>query len=86
MIVSEQWLLLLGYVSGKTDEECVSMVVKAVRDLETELGVPQHLSELNVKKEDFEILASKALVDPCTGGNPREVTKSDILALLEKAY
>ena len=73
-------------VSGKTDKECVSIVVKAVRDLETELGVPQHLRELNVKKEDFEILASKALVDPCTGGNPREVTKSDILALLEKAY
>ena len=72
--------------TGKSDEECVSMVVKAVRDLETKLGVPQHLRELNVKKEDFDILAEKALIDPCTGGNPREVTKQDIINLFEKAY
>lgn len=72
--------------NGKSDDECVELVVNAVRTLETKLGVPQHLSELNVKKEDFDILASKALVDPCTGGNPREVTKEDIINLLEKAY
>jgi lactaldehyde reductase len=69
-----------------SDMECVSKVVSAVRELETKLGVPQHLSELNVRKEDFEILASKALKDPCTGGNPREVTLENIIELLEKAY
>ena len=73
-------------VQNKSDQECVSLVVDAVRTLETRLGVPQHLSELNVKKEDFSVMASKALIDPCTGGNPREVTKEDIMALLEKAY
>ena len=69
-----------------SDMECVGKVVSAVRELETKLGVPQHLSELNVRKEDFEVLASKALKDPCTGGNPREVTLEDIMDLLEKAY
>ncbi len=69
-----------------SDMECVSKVVSAVRELETKLGVPQHLSELNVRKEDFEVLASKALKDPCTGGNPREVKLEDIIELLEKAY
>ena len=69
-----------------SDMECVSNVVSAVRELETKLGVPQHLSELNVRKEDFEVLASKALKDPCTGGNPREVKLEDIMELLEKAY
>ena len=69
-----------------SDMECVSKVVSAVRELETKLGVPQHLSELNVRKEDFEVLASKALKDPCTGGNPREVKLEDIMELLEKAY
>ena len=73
-------------VQGKSDDECVDMVVDAVRALETKLGVPQCLSEVKAKKEDFDTLASKALVDPCTGGNPREVTKEDILALLEEAY
>lgn len=69
-----------------SDMECVSKVVSAVRELETKLGVPQHLSELNVRKEDFEVLASKALKDPCTGGNPRKVKLEDIIELLEKAY
>ena len=69
-----------------SDMECVGKVVSAVRELETKLGVPQHLSELNVRKEDFEVLASKALKDPCTGGNPREVKLEDIIELLEKAY
>ncbi len=73
-------------VTGKTDEECVSLVVEAVRSLERNLEVPMHLSELNVSKEDFDVLATKALKDPCTGGNPRSVTKEDILALLVKAY
>lgn len=69
-----------------SDMECVGKVVSAVRELETKLGVPQHLSELNVRKEDFEVLASKALKDPCTGGNPREVKLEDIMELLERAY
>lgn len=69
-----------------SDMECVGKVVSTVRELETKLGVPQHLSELNVRKEDFEVLASKALKDPCTGGNPREVKLEDIMELLEKAY
>ena len=73
-------------VKGKTDAECVDLVVQAVRDLETKLGVPQHLKELGVKKEDFEVMAEKAFKDPCTGGNPREVTKEDIISLFEEAY
>ena len=74
------------HVDERSDETCVELVVNAVRDLETKLGVPQHLNELGVKKEDFEVMAKKALEDPCTGGNPREVTKEDIIMLMERAY
>ena len=74
------------HVDERSDEVCVSLVVNAVRDLETRLGVPQHLNELGVKKEDFEVMAEKALRDPCTGGNPREVTKEEIIMLMERAY
>ena len=74
------------HVDERSDEVCVSLVVNAVRELETRLGVPQHLNELGVKKEDFEVMAEKALRDPCTGGNPREVTKEDIIMLMERVY
>lgn len=71
---------------GLSDEECVTKVVAAVRDLEKRLRVPMHLKELNVKESDFEVMAEKALQDPCTSGNPRKVTKEDIIALFKKAY
>lgn len=76
-------------VNNKSDDECVDAVVNAVRDLEKKLGVPMHLSEIEgkkIKKEDFDLMAEKALIDPCTGGNPREVTKEDILNLFNEAY
>jgi len=71
---------------GRTDKECVALVVKAVRNLEKSLGVPMTLKELNVSPASFDVMASKALVDPCTGGNPRNVTKKDLIDLFKKAY
>lgn len=73
-------------VENITDEEAVTKVVEAVRNLETRLGVPQHMREVGAKKEDFDVLAKKAYEDPCTGGNPREVTVDSIKELFEKAF
>ena len=72
--------------TGKTDKQCVELVVRAVRDLEKTLKVPMTLKELNVSPDSFEEMAEKALIDPCTGGNPREVTKEDIIELFNRAY
>ena len=69
-----------------SDEEAVAMVVKAIRDLEKRLGVPQHMSEVGAKQEDFPVLAHKAYVDPCTGGNPREVSEEAIIELFNKSF
>ncbi len=74
---------------NKTDQECVELVVNAIKDLEKRLGIPTKLSEIENKKitkESFEIMAEKAVKDPCTAGNPREVTKEDILNLFNEAY
>ena len=73
-------------MTNVSDEEAVAMVVKAIRDLETRLGVPQHMNEVGAKQEDFATLAHKAYVDPCTGGNPREVTEEAIIELFNKSF
>lgn len=69
-----------------TREEIIKKVVDAVRSLAIQLGVPQHLSEIGVRKEDLKMLSKKALADPCTGGNPRKVTADDILEIYKKAF
>lgn len=73
-------------MNALTREEIIHRVVDQVRDLAIRLDVPQRLSEIGVKREDLEMLAEKALVDPCTGGNPRNVTVDDILKLYIKAF
>ncbi len=73
-------------MNALTKDEIIQKVVEKVRDLSIQLGVPQHLSEIGVKQEDLKMLAKKAIIDPCTGGNPRNVTVNDILELYKKAF
>ena len=73
-------------MNALTKAEIIDKVVGAVRDLAIRVGVPQHLSEIGVNKEDLKMLSKKAFVDPCTGGNPRKVTTEDILEIYKKAF
>ena len=73
-----------AYREGMTKEEAAEAACKAVRDLAIEVGIPQHLTEIGIKEEDIPALAEQAITDVCTPGNPREVTKGDIITLYKK--
>ena len=73
-------------MNALTRQEIIDKVVKAVRDLGKRLGIPEHLSEIGVMKEDLRMLAKKAYADPCTPGNPRDVSQEDILELYKKSF
>ena len=73
-------------MSNTTDEEAVDKVVDAVKELSIKLHIPQTLKEIGIPKEMLPTLAEQALNDVCTDGNPREVTKEDILAIYQEAY
>lgn len=73
-----------AYREGMTKEEAAEAACKAVCDLAIEVGIPQHLTEIGIKEEDIPALAEQAITDVCTPGNPREVTKEDIIALYKK--
>ncbi|WP_289874187.1 iron-containing alcohol dehydrogenase, partial [uncultured Muribaculum sp.] len=55
-----------------------------IEDLSKLVGIPQHLSELGIKEEDIQALADQAIADVCTPGNPREVTRDDIVAIYKQ--
>jgi len=77
----------LGYqMDNLSDEEIINKMVSVVFDLNDKLGISRTIKETGVKEEDFEMLVEKALNDPCTGGNPREVTKEDMYNLYQEAY
>ncbi|MHC5252790.1 lactaldehyde reductase [Listeria kieliensis] len=62
-------------------EEVREKAVAAVKNLGIAVGIPQTISELGVQEADLKAIASDALKDVCTGGNPREASLHDILAL-----
>ena len=72
------------YCSKMTKEEAAQAAVDAVKALSVRVGIPQHLSDLGIKAEDLDRVATAAAADVCTPGNPREVNKEIILDLYKK--
>ena len=73
-------------VAKLSDQEVLDSVVDAIRKLSLRLNIPQHISDIGGNKKDIDKLAEKALADPCTPGNPREVTLDDFKELFNKAF
>ena len=59
--------------------------ISAIKALSKSVGIPTGLKELGVKEEDFAEMAKNAMADVCTGGNPREVTIEDTIAIYKAA-
>lgn len=80
-------LKALGYnTENLNKEEVISKLVNLVKELSVKVGIPKSLKEVGVKEEDFELLATKAYHDVCTGGNPRTTSVEEIIEIYKKAY
>lgn len=69
---------------GMTKEEAADAACKAIEDLSAMVGTNKRLTDLGIKESDIAALAEQAIQDVCTPGNPREVTKEDIVNLYHK--
>jgi lactaldehyde reductase len=56
-----------------------------IEELSKSVGVTQRVGDTGCKVEDIDMLADKAMMDPCMPGNPREVTKEDFVRLYHEA-
>jgi len=77
------------YASTKAEErprKAVEAIRIMTKNLKEKAGLPLNLSEVGVKKEDFEQIAKTALNDGALIFNAKEVTYEDIIDILEKAY
>ncbi len=73
-------------VDAMSAEEYRAAAINAVRQLSKDVGIPQTLSEIGVKEEDLPDLATAAMADVCTGGNPRPCTHELVLGVYQKAF
>lgn len=72
------------YQLGMTTEQAAEAACKAIEELSARVGTNKRLSELGITEKDIDALADQAIRDVCTPGNPREVTREDIVALYKQ--
>ena len=65
------------------DQDVINTFVWMISELSKSVGITQKISDYGAKEEDFEMLAEKAMQDPCKPGNPREVSKEDFINLFK---
>lgn len=73
-------------VDEMSEKEYRKAAIDAVKQLSMDVGIPQTLKEIGVKKEDLDALADAAMADVCTGGNPRPCKKELVLEVYKTAY
>lgn len=72
--------------TGMTTQEANDAAIAAIVHLSKDVGIPGGLQELGVKENEFELMAKNALLDVCTGGNPKPVTLEDTIEIYQSAY
>ena len=68
------------------DQDVINTFVWMISELSKSVGITQRVRDVGAKEEDFEMLADKAMQDPCKPGNPREVSKEDFVELFRRAF
>ena len=69
------------YREGMSLEEAADAACRAIEDLSARVGTNKRLPDLGITEADIPALADQAIADVCTPGNPRPVTRDDIVSL-----
>lgn len=75
---------------GATDKQLTNSLVKAIRDLNSQLNIAPSFKEHGVSEELFlktvDFVCENAVKDPCTGSNPRTCDFEDMKKVLTCSY
>lgn len=72
-------------IEGLSNEQAVDVALAAICELSADVGIPANLTELGVKEEDLEILATNAMNDACGVTNPKQPTLEEIIEIYKNA-
>lgn len=71
---------------GKSDIDAANMGVDRLFEMNKRLNIPKFKDVKNVNPDDFDMIAESCMSHGCTGANPRTLTKSDFVDILNEAY
>ena len=77
-------------LGGKTDEEKLENLIKAINDLKAKVGIKETIKDYGIDEKDFldrlDDMVEQAFDDQCTGANPRYPLMSEIKQMYLNAY
>lgn len=72
-------------VEGLSNREAADLALASIEKLSRDIGIPSGLAELNVKEQDFEVMATNAMKDACMLTNPRTATLKEVIQIFKNA-
>jgi alcohol dehydrogenase len=72
-------------IDGLSNRDAADKAIASIKKLSADLGIPTGLTELGVKKEDFELMAKNAMKDACGFTNPKVPTLKDVIGMYAAA-
>lgn len=77
-------------LKGESERELTDALVDLINKFNKELNIPSSMKEYGIEEDDFKanlkFIAHNAVLDPCTGSNPREVDDETMEKLYTCAY
>ena len=77
-------------LEGNTDAELTDSLIKLIDGLNDKLSIPHSMKEYGVEEADFKanlkFVAHNAVLDACTGSNPREIDDATMEKLFELGF
>jgi len=77
-------------LEGNTDAELTDALIEMINKMNDELSIPHSMKEYGIEEAEFKsyltFIAHNAVLDACTGSNPREIDDATMEKLFECTY
>lgn len=77
-------------LKGESERELTDALIDLINKFNKELNIPSSMKEYGIEEDDFKanlkFIAHNAVLDPCTGSNPREINDETMEKLNTCAY
>lgn len=77
-------------LKGESERELTDAIIDLINNFNKELNIPSSMKEYGIEEDDFKanlkFIAHNAVLDPCTGSNPREIDDETMEKLYTCAY
>jgi len=75
---------------GNNENELIDSLTEMIRDMNKKMDIPLTIKDYGISESDFnenlDFIAHNAMLDACTGSNPREISEEEMKKLLQCMY